>query len=110
MIYSHTSLASIKCTALGKAPLAPFKKIELQVEQWARPLKPLGWPSSISEEGKKVGSNFSYIQDHKPKSQKPSSSHSQFNALSASNISFIHSAKMFIKYQLFAISSAKHWG
>ena len=77
-----------------------------KAEHWTRPLKPLGWPPSISEEGKKVRSNFSHIQDHKPKSQKPHSSHSRFNALSVTYISFIHSTKM--SYQIPPISGAKH--
>ena len=77
-----------------------------KAEHWARPLKPLGWPPSISEEGKKVRSNFSRIQDHKPKSQKPRSSHSGFSALSVPYISFIHSTKM--SYQIPPISGAKH--
>ena len=77
-----------------------------KAEHWARPLKPLGWPPSISEEGKKVRSNFSRIQDHKPKSQKPCSSHSGCSALSVPYISFIHSTKM--SYQIPPISGAKH--
>ena len=99
--------AVIHEVAKSRTQLSDWTELN-RAEHWARPLKPRGWPPSISVEGKKARNNFSNIQDHKPKSQKPNSSHSQFNALIVPYISFIHSTKMF--YQILAISSTKHWG